>query len=112
MTKLTVDPPSAFLPDAPALDMIREALQESRQRWRHLVGLAADIAFETDAKGRFVFVIPDTALGWPSGALVGQPSELLVVDDGTHPAFNPFRPAMRYGAAEAGYGASMAPLRC
>lgn len=93
MTKLTLDPPSAFLADAPALDMIREALQESRQRWRHLVGLAADIAFETDAKGRFVFVIPDTALGWPSGALVGQPSEFLLADDDTHSTFNPFRPA-------------------
>ena len=92
MTELTVGPSAAFLPDAPALDMIREALQESRQRWRHLVGLAADIAFETDTKGRFVFVIPDTALGWPPGALVGQPSELLVAGDGVHPVSNPFQP--------------------
>ncbi len=51
------------------------------------------MAFETDAKGRFVFVIPDTALGWPAGSLIGQPSELLVGDDGTGTMFNPFRPS-------------------
>ena len=49
----------------PSNDIIRDALQESRQRWRHLVSLATDMAFETDAKGRFVFVMPETALGWP-----------------------------------------------
>lgn len=75
-----------------AHDVIRDALMESRQRWRHLVNLATDLAFETDAKGRIVFVIPDTALGWPAGSLIGQPSELLLGDDGTGTIFNPFRP--------------------
>jgi diguanylate cyclase (GGDEF)-like protein/PAS domain S-box-containing protein len=72
--------------------VIREALAESRQRWRQLVCLAADMVFETDAAGRFVFIIPDQALGWPAGMLIGQPSELLVGDDGTGPILNPFRP--------------------
>jgi diguanylate cyclase (GGDEF)-like protein/PAS domain S-box-containing protein len=73
-------------------NIIRNALQESRQRWRHLVGMAADMAFETDDKGRFVFVTPDAALGWPEGGLIGQPSELLVGTDGSGGTFNPFRP--------------------
>ena len=32
--------------------------------------MATDLAFETDARGRFVFVIPDTALDWPAGVHV------------------------------------------
>jgi diguanylate cyclase (GGDEF)-like protein len=83
-------PPPASIQPAP--DLVRDALMESRQRWRNLVKLATDLAFETDAKGRFVFVIPDTALDWPTGSLIGQPSELLVADDGSGGIFNPFRP--------------------
>jgi diguanylate cyclase (GGDEF)-like protein/PAS domain S-box-containing protein len=79
-------------PEPAPTDIIRDALMESRQRWRNLVDLAADLAFETDAKGRFVFVQPDAALGWPAGSLIGQPSELLVGDDGRGTIFNPFRP--------------------
>jgi len=92
---VTRDPPPAVLlpPVTPlAHEMVRDALMESRQRWRSLVKMATDLAFETDAKGRFVFVIPDTALDWPAGALIGQPSELLLTDDGSGEMFNPFRP--------------------
>jgi diguanylate cyclase (GGDEF)-like protein len=67
---------------------------ESRQRWRDLVGLAADLAFETDAEGRFVFMMPDTVLGWPASTLIGQPAECLVGDDGTGATFNPFNPVV------------------
>ena len=81
------------MPTGPVLhDPVREALTESRKRWRHFVDLAADIAFETDATGRFVFVVPDTALDWPAGGLIGQPSELLLNDDGSSVVFNPLRP--------------------
>lgn len=73
-------------------DIVREALVESRQRWQHLVALAVDLAFETDADGRFVFIMPETVLGWPPGSLIGQPSDLLVADDGADTIFNPFRP--------------------
>lgn len=82
----------AAMQDAQAPDALRHALLESRQRWRHLVGLAADVVFETDAKGRFVLIIPDTALGWPAGSLIGQPSELLLYAMGAGSVFNPFRP--------------------
>lgn len=71
---------------------LRDALLDSRQRWRELVTLAADIVFETDAFGRFVFVAPETAIGWPAATLLGQPADLLLTDEGGASAFNPFRP--------------------
>nr|WP_294518902.1 sensor domain-containing diguanylate cyclase [uncultured Rhodopila sp.] len=96
MPHTTLHLPSPAVPDKPAPDVIREALEESRQRWRQLVCLAADLVFETDAAGRFVFIIPDQALGWPAGLLIGQPSELLVGDDGVGPILNPFRPIAEF----------------
>jgi diguanylate cyclase (GGDEF)-like protein len=67
------------------------ALLESRQRWRDLVGLAADFVFETDAAGAFRFVMPDPALGWPATLLLDQPAQRLLADPGG--GFDPFRPA-------------------
>ena len=72
----------------PALGRV---LLESRQRWRDLVGLAADFVFETDAAGRFAFVMPDPALGWPVAQLLDQPAQLLLADPAG--GFDPFRPA-------------------
>jgi diguanylate cyclase (GGDEF)-like protein len=84
------------------------------------VGLAADLAFETDADGRFVFIMPEQALGWPIGMLLGQPSEVLLGDDGATSAFNPFRPTAevrrrrawlrRYDGSLATMALSVAPL--
>jgi diguanylate cyclase (GGDEF)-like protein len=76
---------------ARAGDTLRHALLDSRQRWRDLVTMAADLAFETDQHGRLVFVAPDPALGWAAETLIGQPAELLL-DGGTNSnGFNPFR---------------------
>ncbi|HEY0181387.1 MAG TPA: diguanylate cyclase [Rhodopila sp.] len=83
----SADPPSG-LPQG----SIHAALLESRQRWRHLVALATDLAFETDTEGRFVLMMPDTALGWPPGSLIGQPSECLLADAAMSALSNPFRP--------------------
>ena len=69
---------------------LREALLDSRKRWRDLVTLAADMAFETDDWGRFVFVAPDTAIGWPAATLLGQTAALLLADAGGASAFDPF----------------------
>jgi diguanylate cyclase (GGDEF)-like protein len=80
--------------DASPIDPLRGALLDSRQRWHDLVCMAADFAFETDEWGRFVFVMPDTVVGWPSAMLVGQPSELLLTDDSGASGFNPFRPTV------------------
>jgi diguanylate cyclase (GGDEF)-like protein/PAS domain S-box-containing protein len=92
MTDLVSNSLAAVPPPGPPHDIIRDALMESRQRWRHLVSQAADLAFETDAEGRFVLIMPDPVLGWPADSLVGQPSELLIADDGTDAPPNPFRP--------------------
>src|SRR5579863_6147684 len=72
---------------------LRDALLDSRGRWRELVAMAADLAFETDAAGRFVFITPDPAIGWPASALIGQRAEtlLLAVSDADS-GFNPFHP--------------------
>ena len=68
------------------------ALLDSRRRWRGLLALAADFAFETDGEGQFTFVWPAMVLGWPEASLVGQRarSVLPALADG----FDPF------GAAE------------
>jgi diguanylate cyclase (GGDEF)-like protein/PAS domain S-box-containing protein len=73
-------------------DALRDALLDSRQRWRDLVNMAADLAFETDAEGRFVFLAPDPMLGWPAGSLLGQPAEQLLEEIAAGGSFNPFRP--------------------
>jgi diguanylate cyclase (GGDEF)-like protein len=70
--------------------ILRRALIDSRERWRDLVTIAADLAYETDAQGRFVFVMPAIALGWPAASLVGAPAEDLLAG-GTADGFNPFR---------------------
>ena len=75
----------------PPGEALQNALLDSRNRWRDLVTLTSDIAFETDAFGRFVFVAPDPALGWPAAMLLGQPAELLLAVGGGG-GFNPFRP--------------------
>jgi len=88
-----------MLPDATsnaasnAGDVLRGALLESRQRWRDLVTMTADLAFETDEWGRFIFITPDPALGWPAAMLLGQPAELLLDQANGGLGFNPFRPS-------------------
>jgi diguanylate cyclase (GGDEF)-like protein len=72
---------------------LRDALAESRQRWRDLVGLAADFVFETDADHRIAFVMPDPALGWAASELLGKPGESLLAGGEGMTGFNPFRPA-------------------
>ncbi|MDA8251193.1 MAG: diguanylate cyclase [Rhodospirillales bacterium] len=81
--------PVSFLPAANAL---QGALLDSRQRWRDLVTLAADLAFETDAEGRFVFLAPDPALGWPAATLLGQNAAQLLADPREEGRFDPFHP--------------------
>ncbi|MGH7160359.1 MAG: diguanylate cyclase [Acetobacteraceae bacterium] len=69
-----------------------DALLDSRQRWRDLLHLAADIAFEIDDCGRFSFLSPDIILGWPAATLLGQAAELVLAADRPAENFNPFRP--------------------
>ena len=57
---------------APADHALRQALAESRQRYKDLVEISSDFAWETGADGRFVFVTPRGALGWRAAELVGR----------------------------------------
>ena len=77
-----------------AAELLQGALLDSRQRWRELVNLTADFAFETDEWGRFAMVCPENALGWAASALIGQPCTALLADGGGG-AFNPFRVSAR-----------------
>ncbi len=71
---------------------LRSVLLESRQRWRDMVSLAAALAFETDAQGRFTFIVPEQPLGWSAAKLLGQAGEVLLAEVGATAGCNPFRP--------------------
>ncbi len=59
---------------------IRQALFESRQRYRDLVVISSDFAWETDADGVFVFVSPHGAMGYSAEDLVGHRPIEFVID--------------------------------
>ena len=91
MHDLATTVPLATSPLAAATpaDVLQGALIDSRQRWRELVNLAADFAFETDEWGRFTLITPDPALDWAAGTLIGRPSVALLVEGGGG-VFDPF----------------------
>ena len=64
--------------DAGPETIMRRALVESRQRYKDLVEIVSDFAWETDAAGDFVFVSPRGALGFSAAELVGRPARALV----------------------------------
>ena len=59
---------------------LRAALADSRQRYKDLVEISSDFAWETDADGAFAFVSPRGALGYTAGALVGREAASFVVE--------------------------------
>ena len=64
-----------------ALDTsLRDALIESRQRFKSLVEIVSDFAWETDAEGVFVFVSPQGALGWSAAELLGRRASDFLID--------------------------------
>jgi diguanylate cyclase (GGDEF)-like protein len=71
---------------------LRAALLESRQRWRDLVTMTADLVFETDASGCFTFISPDPVLGWSAGELLAEPARTLLADPPAIAGADPFRP--------------------
>ena len=75
-------------PGRSGASLLQGALLDSRHRWRDLVSLAADFAFETDASGQFVFLSPDRVLGWRASQLVGQPAAIMLAAGGD--GFDPF----------------------
>ncbi len=64
---------------------LRAALVESRQRYKDLVEISSDFAWETGGDGRFVFVSPKGALGFAADELVGRrPAEFVLQEEDTH----------------------------
>lgn len=59
---------------------LRSALVESRQRYKDLVEVSSDFAWEVDDKGIFCFVSPGGALGFQPETLVGNTPDQFVID--------------------------------
>ncbi|HYB09719.1 MAG TPA: sensor domain-containing diguanylate cyclase [Alphaproteobacteria bacterium] len=68
---------------------LRAALIESRQRYKDLVEISSDFAWETRTDGSFAFVSPRGALGYRAAELVDRPASGFVVD-APKLAVNPF----------------------
>jgi diguanylate cyclase (GGDEF)-like protein/PAS domain S-box-containing protein len=74
---------------------LRSALVESRQRYKDLVEISSDFAWEIGPDGSFAFVSPRGALGHTADQLVGhQPLELVIDQPGVDGliAFNSDKP--------------------
>ncbi len=69
---------------------LRAALTESRQRYKDLVEISSDFAWETDAEGKLVFVSPRGALGYRANQLVGHDPRALFIIHPTDEAALPF----------------------
>lgn len=59
---------------------LQSALIDSRQRYKDLVDIAGDFAWETDRSGQFVFVSPRGALGYAAAELIGRPAAQFLAD--------------------------------
>ncbi|SDB67901.1 sensor domain-containing diguanylate cyclase [Belnapia rosea] len=92
----------------PALHGLPGVLLESRQRWQDFTGLAADLAFETDAAGRLSFLWPDRVVGWEGAALLGEPARRLLL----YPEPNPFQLREQARGLHAWLGASAEQAAC
>lgn len=61
---------------------MRVALADSRRRYKDLVEISSDFAWETDRGGAFVFVSPRGALGFTAEQLVGRDASFILDDPG------------------------------
>jgi len=59
---------------------LRNALVESRQRYKDLVDCSTDFAWETGGDGCFIFVSPKGGLGYDASELIGRHPRALLVD--------------------------------
>ncbi|MBK1840971.1 sensor domain-containing diguanylate cyclase [Azospirillum sp. YIM B02556] len=60
---------------------LRHTLTESRRRYKDLVEVSSDFAWETGPDGTFVFVSHKGALGYPADALIGRDPRRLALDE-------------------------------
>lgn len=78
----------------------RDALTESRQRYKDLVEICGDFCWETGPEGCFVFVSPQGALGYSAEALVGRDPASLVDELFADDAALPFATRTRTEAVD------------
>ena len=57
---------------------LRRALVDSRKRYKDLVEVSSDFAWETNGAGRFDFVSPRGALGFTAAELIGRAADALL----------------------------------
>lgn len=69
-----------------------DALVESRRRFKEIVEVSGDFAWETDADGAFVFVSPGLTLGYRPDELIGTPAARFLAEGATG-GETPFRTA-------------------
>jgi diguanylate cyclase (GGDEF)-like protein/PAS domain S-box-containing protein len=69
---------------------MRDALIESRQRFKDLVEIAAAFAWETSPEGTFSYISPAGGLGYRSEELHGRDPKTLLLDEADDPATLPF----------------------
>ena len=70
---------------------LRSALVDSRERYRDLVEISADLAWETDVQGRFTFVSPHGGIGWTAADLIGRRAEGFLITPPGVTVDSPFR---------------------
>ncbi len=69
---------------------LRNALTESRARYKDLVEISSEHAWEVDAAGAFSFIAPQGLLGYPPHLLIGMSSSDLLDDERHLDPINPF----------------------
>ncbi len=70
---------------------LREALIDSRQRYRDIVEVSSAFAWETDENGQFVFVSPRGAMDYQAKALLGRLPIEFMIEKTDHDAEQVFR---------------------
>ena len=85
--------------EATAERNLTQALVDSRQLFKDLVGCSSDFAWETKADGIFGFVSPRGALGYAARELEGRPARSLLVAD-LEPMLSPFESRSALDAVE------------
>ncbi len=68
----------------------RAAIRADENRYRQLVDIAADFAWETDKNGAFTFISPASALGHAPGALIGKRARDILLREPSKAAVLPF----------------------
>lgn len=91
---------------------MRVALADSRRRYKDLVEISSDFAWETDRGGAFVFVSPRGALGFTAEQLVGRDASFILDNDGAADGTSPFCVRKRTEQQQVWVRASDGSARC